>query len=238
MKKIISVVVALVLLCVMSVNAFAAGFVPSIEVKNAPGIVPFEEDGKELIGKIVDAEGKTLSEEKPGCIVVIPVADAKETAGDSEGKKEVKKDLLESYEALKKDGTKGLDGLVDKGLAVRDMFAVFSECADVVSFLPIDGNKLELKFKLGLKKDEKIQAVILVDGKWEKLPIVNNGDGTVTATFEDLGIVAFLGKTTGASPDTGDHSGAELGLWIGLMAVSAIAIVLLLVFMSRKKKEE
>ena len=153
-------------------------------------------------------------------------------------KEDVKKALISAYEDIKKNGTKALEGLVDKGLAVRDLFAVSSDCADLLKYLPVEGNKLDLKFDLKLGKEEKIQAVIYVDGAWKKLPVVNNGDGTVTVTFEELGVVAFLGKTTGESPDTGDHSGAELVIWISLMAVSAIAIVALLVLVHRKKTDK
>lgn len=236
MKRVLSVVVALMILAAMSINAFALGFVPSIEVKNAPDVVPYMEDGKEIIGKIVDADGKVLSIEEHDCIVVTPVADAYDK--ESGIKEDVKKALVSAYEDIKKNGTKTLEGLVDKGLAVRDMFAVSSECADLLKYLPVEGNKLDLKFDLKIGKDEKIQAVTYVNGVWKKLPIVNNGDGTVTATLEDLGVVAFLGKTTGESPDTGDHSGAELALWISLMAVSAIAIVVLLVVVHRKKTDK
>ncbi len=236
MKRILSVVVALMMLGAMSINAFALGFVPSIEVKTAPDVVPYMEDGKEIIGKIVDADGKVLSIEEHDCIVVTPVADAYDK--ESGIKEEVRNALISSYEDIKKNGTKVLEGLVDKGLAVRDMFAVSSECPDLLKYLPVEGNTLDLKFDLKIGKDEKIQAVTYVNGAWKKLPVVNNGDGTVTATLEDLGVVAFLGKTTGESPDTGDHSGAELALWISLMAVSAIAIVALLVFVHRKKTDK
>lgn len=235
MKKIVSVAVALVMLAGMTVNAFAAGFVPSIEVKNAPSVVAYMDDGKEIVGKIVDADGKVLSVEEHDCIIVTPVAEAQK---DDYASEEVKNDLLNSYEDMKENGTKILDGLVDEGLVVRDMFAISSDCADLLELLPIEGNTLELKFDLDLGKEDKIQAVIRVNGTWEKLPVVNNGDGTVTATFEDLGIVAFLGKTTAESPDTGDHSGAELALWIGLMVVSAVAIVGLLIVVRRKKDEK
>ncbi len=259
MKKIMTVSLILMMLVAISVNAFAA-FVPSIEVKSAPRVVSFVEDGKELIGKIVDKDGNVLSLENPWCIIITPVAEVyKEKAAgalavmnqirsymalaakaesvkeDHEATAEVKNDLLNSYENMKKNGTKELKGLVDEGLVVRDMFAISSECAQVLSLLPIEGNKLQVKFDLGIAKDEKIQAVVRVNDQWKKLPIVNNGDGTVSATFEDLGIVAFLGKTTAESPDTGDHSAKDLAFWIGLMAVSAGAIVALLVIARRKK---
>lgn len=236
MKRVLSVVVALMIFGAMTVNAFALGFVPSIEVKNAPGLSLYTEDGEEIFGKIVDAEGKVVSIEKDGCIIVTPVADAYDQ--ESGIKEDVKKALISAYEDIKKNGTKALEGLVDKGLAVRDLFAVSSDCADLLKYLPVEGNKLDLKFDLKLGKEEKIQAVIYVDGAWKKLPVVNNGDGTVTVTFEELGVVAFLGKTTGESPDTGDHSGAELVIWISLMAVSAIAIVALLVLVHRKKTDK
>ncbi len=265
MKRVLSVVVALMILCAVTINAFALGFVPSIEVKTAPRVVSFFEDGKEIIGKIVDVNGNVLSIEEPWCIVVTPVAAVyeernnagaltvfnqirsyaawglkaeAETQEDHEATEEVKSDLVNTYEDIKKNGTKVLNGLVDEGLVVRDMFAISSDCADLLRLLPIEGNKLDLKFDLNLGKEEKIQAVVRVNGTWKKLPIVNNGDGTVSATFEDLGVVAFLGKTTGESPDTGDHSGAELALWISLMAVSAIAIVVLLVVVHRKRTDK
>ncbi len=227
MKKIVTMLTVVVMLLTFSVQALAVQFVPSIEYKGAPELVTKTEDGKEIVGKIVDADGKLLATEDPDCVIIIPVADA---AGNEA--------LTNAYAALKDKGVEVFGDAVESDMVVRDLFAVTTECKDMQELLPVAGNTIALSFDLNLGKKDSIVAMICVNDTWKKLPVVNNGDGTVTVTFEELGVVAFLTETTAAGPDTGDHSAKDLALWIGLMVVSAGAIVALLVVARRKKAEK
>lgn len=237
MKRFITLMMVIVTLLTFSVNVMAADleFVPSIEDKGAPDVVT-KDDGKGgvIVGVITDANGNTLSTEKEECIIITPIREAS-SANLTEAEK---KELLAVYEELKDKGADALPGLTKDDLAIRDLFKVSSNCNDIKEFLPVDGNTLALTFNLNLGAKAHVEAMIYADGAWSKLPVVNNGDGTVTATFEKFGIVAFLTESTGDSPDTGDASGADQALWISLMAVSAALLVALAVVARRKSAEK
>ena len=226
MKRVVTVLTVVVMLLTFSVQALAMQFVPSIDYKGAPELVSRTEGDKEIVGVIKDADGKELAKEEEDCIIVTPVGEAKDES-----------ELSKTYKELKDKGVEAFGDKVEKDLVVRDLFEVSSECETLKEKLPVEGNTIALTFKLNLGKKDAISAMIKVNGAWKKLPVVNNGDGTVTATFEELGIVAFLSETA-AGPDTGDDSAKELALWIGLMVVSAGAIVALLVVARRKKAEK
>lgn len=261
MKKIVTLLTVAVMLLTFSVQALAVQFVPSIEYKGAPAVVTRMEDGKEIIGKIVDANGNVLSIEEPGCIIVTPVGEVYEKKADTgaltllnpisfgfalkaeaaeehQVTEEVKNDLIGAYDELKEKGTDVFGGQVEKDMVVRDLFAVSTECENILDLLPVNGNTLDLTFDLNLDAKAPVAAMLCVNDQWKKMPVVNNGDGTVTATFEDLGVVAFLTETTADGPDTGDDSAKDMALWISLMVVSAGAIVALLVVARRKKAEK
>jgi hypothetical protein len=68
---------------------------------------------------------------------------------------------------------------------------------------------------------------------------VNNGDGTVTCTFEHLCPVEFSVKTADEPPvQTGDDSGKDLLLWGAVAAVALVAIVVLTVVTFRGSKKK
>lgn len=229
MKRVVTLLMTVVLLLTVTVQAMAVGFVPSIGYKGAPALVS-SEDG--YVGVIKDSAGKELSKEEADCIVITPVAEA-ETSKDLSY--EEQKVFLAVYKELKEKGIEIFPELKNKNIVVRDLFNISSDCDKLNEFLPKEGNTLNLTFNLNLGKKANIEAMLYADGKWAKMPVVNNADGTVTVTFEKLGIVAFLVEGGEAAPDTGDHSAKDLALWIGLMVASAGAIVALLVVALRKK---
>ncbi len=228
MKKIVTLLTVAVMLLTFSVQALAVQFVPSIEYKGAPVLVTKDVDGKEIAGSIKDADGVELSAEEADCVIITPVADEKDAESE----------LLKRYNELKEKGEDVFGDQVEKDMVVRDLFAVSSECEKMNELMPVAGNTIALTFDLNLGANAPVAAMIYANNAWTKLPVVNNGDGTVTATFEDLGVVAFLTETTADGPDTGDDSAKDMALWISLMVVSAGAIVALLVVARRKKAEK
>lgn len=237
MKKIVSIMLLVVMLFSMSVNVMAADkdFVPSIENKGAPTVVVIdEENGKKIIGHIVDADKNKLTTEHEDCLVITPVAEA-ETSKDIP--EDAKKTLLDVYKTLKEQGVESIPG-VDSNKVVRDLFDISSICSDIDTHLPVDGNTIELKFDLKVSKYTDVLGMIFVGGAWQKVPVVNNGDGTITATFEDFGAVAFLvdGSAIGTSPDTGDAFGNNLVLWISIMLASLVLVAILVVVLRRQNK--
>ena len=191
MKRIVTLMLMVVMLITMSVNAVAAplGFVPSIENKGAPSIVVIDkENDKDVIGYIVDPDKNKLSTEHDDCLIITPVGEAETSTEIPEA---ARKTLLDIYDELKEKGTDAIPG-VDGNMVLRDLFDISSDCGDIDTLLPVDGNTLDLKFDLKVTKNTAVQAMLYTNGAWKKLPVVNNGDGTVTATFEDIGAVAFL----------------------------------------------
>lgn len=227
-----------VMLLAMTVNVMAAGieFVPSIENKGAPAIVVIgeTEDGKPIIGYIVDKDNAVLSTEHDDCIIITAIGDA-ETSKDIP--EESKKILLDVYKKLKENGADAIPG-VSSDKVVRDLFDLSSECGDIKTYLVGDSNTLDLKFDLKITKDTAVEAMIFVNGEWKKVPTKNNGDGTVTASFNELGAVAFLvdSASIGTSPDTGDVFGNSITLWVGIMAASVVLIVVLVTVLRRQNK--
>jgi len=256
MKKIISSLVALILLLAVPVNCLAAtGFVESITYKPAPDIVFTEdEDGKKVIGHIRDEEGNIVSTEYEDCIVITPISQAATTTKIPE---ETKNSLIKEYENLKDPSTKlsdvcdGLDEKIKKetngkyganNMVVRDMFNITAICGNIKEHLPKKGYTLDLTFNLGIGKNEYITAMVFSNGKWTPVKkVINNGDGTVTVFLETLGHVAFLVPSDAPInvPQTGDTSVQnDIFLWVGIMVISVSMLIILAIITRRKKSDE
>lgn len=215
MKKIVALILALVLILAVAAPAFAAGtFVPSVSYKDAPEIEDAEMNGEDV------AE----------CLIVSSIADAKNKSTDIS--QESRDELTEVYEALE-NGSMKLP--IEEDHVIRDLVDVsFAETGCVEAdhkkyeWLAEKGNTVSVTFDMGVDRNTEIIVLVYVNDQWipaEK--VINNGDGTVTVTFEDICPVAFCvvnGKTDGPA-QTGDVLGQDLMLWILLMVVSMAGIV-------------
>lgn len=226
MKKIVSVILALSMLMVgFSALAAKDDFVESIGYKDGPTLV----DDEGVVGQITDEDGNIISEEHEDCIDITPISEANE---------DEHKDLLDIYDELNEPGKKisdVIDGLEDDNWVVRDLFDISSDCEDLNRELPKDGTSIDLTFDLNLKAASGIKGMIYANGKWTPLAIKENGDGTITATFDHFGQVAFLmpGNVEASPnvPQTGDSS--NVVLYGALMALSFAGILLVVL----RKKE-
>lgn len=247
MKKLLSLVIAIVLMLTVTVSATAADFVESITNKGAPELVVVDYvDGKPVVGHVVDADGNELSTELIECLNITSIAEA-ET--DPDITDEAKETLLAAYEELKNSGANlsdicpDLDTVVkekwDKNktandLVVKDLFDISDLCDDINTYLPQHGATLDLTFDLGIGAGIFVAAMVYVDGKWEPVvDAINNGDGTVTVSFDKLCPVAFLVPGSGAnlsvvSPTTSDAS--NIVIWGFVMLMSLVAIVALVIY--------
>ncbi len=256
MKKIISLAFALVLVATVLLSVpfsclAAVDFVQSITYKPNPEIVIIdEEDGRFIIGYVRDQNGNIIGIEYLDCIVVTPVSGAEKSDKIPD---DAKKSLLDEYKKLtdpnyKLSDVEGLDDKIKKetdgkygadDMVIRDLFDISMICDDAEK-LNEEGNYIDLKFNLGIGKNEYITAMVFVNGKWTPIKkLVNNGDGTVTGTFESLGHVAFLVPSdapSGNMSPTGDTSiQNNLFLWIAVMVVAAVVFVVMF-FVLRKKR--
>ena len=250
MKKIITGLVTLVLCLSVACPVFAADFVESIGYKPAPEIIPINEDD-DIIGYIVDGDGKQITVEHGKCIVITPVSEANSS---QEIPAEEKETLLKEYNEFatgkkKLSDVKGLDDYAKKVLGegkdaddfvIRDFFDASMICEDKEE-LEKDGTTLDLTFKTGIAKDTPVAAMVFLDGEWKLIEkVVNNGDGTITCTFEDLCPVAFLvpGETIDEevnTPTTGDD--ANIVIW-SVVAVVSLGLIIALVIFYRSKKNK
>lgn len=223
MKKVISFMTVLLLCVSLACPVFAADtFVPSISYKDHPEIM--------WPAMLTDGDG-LIEEINEGCLVITPVSEA-ETSNEIPD--EAREELLEVYGKLS-DGSMTLPFEGDTPMVIRDLFDLSLICTDGhKEQLGEEGVYLEVTLDIGVAAGVNVVVMAYVDGAWAPIHgVVNNGDGTVTCTFEEICPVAVcVPESTNTPPaQTGDNSG--IAMWTVLLLVSAAALVVLLI--SRRK---
>lgn len=245
MKKIIAIVVALMLCAAMVMPAAAAGneFTPSVSNKPAPEIVPVvDPDGNPAIGVLCDGDGQIIDYVYEDCLIITPVSEAKTSTEIPDYAEKV---LLDVYGKLT-SGEMTIpyekhDSKLNTGnMVIRDLFDATFICTEHPDMLEPQGVTLRIIFDLNVAKDVEVYTMTYKNNEWNPIvSTVNNGDGTVTCTFEKLCPVEFSVKTAEEPPvQTGDDSGKDLLLWGSVAAVALVAIVVLAVVGFRGKKAE
>ena len=106
------------------------------------------------------------------------------------------------------------------------------------------GVVFDLTFDTNFAPDAEVVVMVWNNGEWEPaVKVLNNGDGTVTCTFEKLGIISMSvvvdendsGDSDDHSPETGDDS--NVWLWAVVMAGSLAALVVVVVFYRRESSD-
>lgn len=217
MRKLICLIMMLMLCCSMVLPVAAAknsDFVPSITYKDGP-------DTEKVI--ITDGNKTTTS----SCVITTTLKEAAEKTTDIS---QEERDLLEKLYKSLKDGSMKL--AVDSNFVIWELFDLNFElegCRDQhdhEEILKKEGNTLTVTFDLGIKSSEVIIVMSYVDGKWVPVKATNNGDGTLTCEFENLGPVVFCRKEgyDKEIPKTGDPFNDSMILWGAALAVSAAVI--------------
>ena len=252
MKKALSLFLAvLVMIAPFTVAVSAENFVPSITYKPAPELVgETDDEGRVVIGVVVDADGNSLSTEYHECIVITPVSEAEESEDIPEAAAEL---LLSVYQnisqtdfdlsTLSEDLNKMVENDMGNGknandLIVKDLFDVTVLCDELKEQLAPIGNTLTLTFKVSVDKNVPVYAMAYKNDKW--IPIVktvNNNNGTITCTFEDFCPVAFFVPASSEvnPPQTGDNT--DTIIWAVVM-IAAIALIAGIVVVSRKQAKK
>lgn len=248
MKKVASFVLGAALLLFAALPATAADFTPSVQGKQAPEIVVVQQDGRQIAGQIIDAQGNLVAQVEAGAILVTPVAQADEA-------------LKQAYEQLKATPLEQLipqltaflsdlpQDISVQQLVVRDLFDV-SVDAQTRQLLDA-GNSIRLSFQLGVSPQELVLCLHNhSDSQWEVIDhqkVKNNGDGTVTVEFSNLSPVAFAVQKGGALEDAppnttqpqqdeelGQTTGQQTVLILGVVAVAA-AVAAAIALAGRKR---
>lgn len=217
MKKVFCIMAVLVVCLTLLSPAFAAEdtFVPSISYKDSP--------------EIDDAE--MSDEEVDDCLVVTSLKGAADKSTDIA--QEARDLLLDVYKELEAGDMKLA---LEEGYIVRELVDVSWKNAACVENEHSHKDEHEKKgvtvtldLDLGLSTDYDLIVFAYHDGQWEPIEsAVNNGDGTITCVFEHFCPAAFCVRERTGGSDTGDPAGRDLILWIALMAVSAVAILVLI----------
>jgi hypothetical protein len=211
--------------------------------KPAPEIVPVvDPDGNPAIGVLCDGDGRIIDYVYEDCLIITTVSEAKTS---TEIPDHAEKVLLDVYGKLT-SGEMTIpyekhDSKLNTGnMVIRDLFDATFICAEHPDMLEPKGVTLRITFRLNVAKDVDVYAMTYKNNEWNPVvSTVNNGDGTVTCTFEHLCPVEFSVKTADEPPvQTGDDSGKDLALWGAVAGVALVAIVVLTVvtFRSGKKK--
>ena len=233
MKKVICLLIVLMLCLSMAAPAFAAedDFVPSISYKDGPEIIKGEQDEKDvtdclIVTTIKEAEDKVTEITQYDCDL-----------------------LLDVYDKLMKDEMRLP---LENDYVIRDLVDVsykYNDCRTAEGHgnkpeeLKAPGKTVTIVFDMGLAAHEKLIVMTYIEnpnartseGTWVPVEsVVNNGDGTLTVVFEDICPVAFVTEL-GNAPPTGDAARNQLGIFIGLMVVSAAAIVVILCLKGKKQ---
>ena len=230
MKKLATLLLAVVLMMTTALPAFAAEFTPSVEGKAAPEIIPqIGKDGKEYAAIIRDADGNEVMGVPIGELIVTPVsqtdeADAKirETLESAYAQLKSVSSLTELSHQLETVIKAFSPDMTVDDLVVRDLFdvSVTGTCAE---YLAVDGNTIHVRF--ALLADANLLAAVLHNVEattWETLTndlIVRNADNTADLVFHSLSPVAFLfdaGKLNvdpdgPSSPQTGEPESGAAG---------------------------
>lgn len=244
MRKIICLLTAIVLCMGLAAPAFAAenDFVPSISYKPTPDIVPVEDpDGEECIGVIRDKDGKIIDYVGHGCLMVTPIAHVWDE--EIEVPKVIEDLLTKVYEALK-DGSMTIPyekheaDLDAANMVIRDLFDARWVCEEHRKMIEDEGVTFEITFDLGVVSDAEIFVMTYDEAKNEWSPIVkavNNGDGTVTCTFEHLCAVEFSMYVAPTDVPSDVTPGADLLPWIIVLILAIVGIVVVVIAKNKKK---
>ena len=225
MKKLICLLTVLALAMAFACPVFAAeAFVPSISDKEEPDIVPNDEG---VIGEIWK-DDEIIDKVEGDCLVITPISEILKARAITQIPEEAREEMLYVYDQLR-SGDMTLpyeqDGLDPETMVIRELIDASWLCEDHPAMLEPEGVTIDLTFDIGVDADTKVYVYVYIDGEWTAVPVINNGDGTVTCTFEELCPIAFcVAAGTGKPPvQTGDEFNPTI--WIVLLAVSAAALV-------------
>ena len=246
MKKITCLMLALAVCLSIAAPVFATeneGFVPSITYKPSPEIVPAKnEEGKEFIGVIRNEKGEIIDYVEHGCLNITPIAHIWDEK--KEVSKEVEKLLTFVYEELTTNKMeipydKHNANLEASKMVIRDLFDARWNCDEHRIMIEEKGVCFEITFDLGVAADTPIYVMTYDEDAKEWNPIVNtvnNGDGTVTCTFEHLCAIEFSMSVGAANAPIDDTTAMTIWPWIVILVIAAAAIVVIII--SKKSKKE
>lgn len=243
MRKIICLLIALVMCLSIAAPAFAAdnGFVPSITYKPEPEIITVkDEKGEDAIGVIRNEKGEIVDYIDHGCFRITPIAHVWDP--EIEVPDYIEELLTSVYEGLN-DGSLTIPyekfnaNLNPADMVIRDLFDIRWFCDEHRALLEQKGNTLDIIFDLGVVADAQIFVASFDEATKDWTPIVktvNNGDGTVTCTFEHFCAMSFSMPLAGTNVPVDNAQPANLLPWIIILVLAVAAFVTVVILKNRK----
>ena len=195
MKKVISLLAALVLCFTMACSVAASAFVPSISFRDNALLVSVKDNyGKAAYGVLRDADGNIVGYIYD-CLLVASIAEALDFKYNMP--EDLRTNLIDVYNALN-DGSMKLPyekldtKLEPDEIVVRELVEACFVCKEHAELLAQEGVTVDIVFDIGIDEDASVFVMSYINEEWDTIvEVVNNGDGTVTCTFEDLCPIAL-----------------------------------------------
>ncbi len=183
MKKVLSLVIAIVMVASLAASAFAtASPTPSasLQVPDIVGVVSYDKDGN-----VVEIpEGETLT--------------VNNVSEKDEIEPEVMAALEEAYESLKTAGSVAAVVPERADMTVYDIFSI--SASEGIAAVLANGGTVTVTLDMKVEPGTEMDAIVYKDGKWSlmyedgKSAVTVEANGDVNLTINQLGIFAVLVK--------------------------------------------
>lgn len=215
MRKMITVICAVLLCLVFAVAAVADTVVASVTAKPAPEVNTGSSSDSAVI-EVKDDTGKVVASAETIKIEVTAVATVMENEAAQDDanaetmptqpvSEEVAQELKAAYEELSDEKTDvvaivtGLEEVLKENdveasnLVVKDLFHVDIADESVKEYLAVEGNTITLNLKADIQEGQFVTVAVLVDGEWILVEdVVVLEDGSIDVTLGYLGTVAIF----------------------------------------------
>ena len=215
MKKIITILLALILSLTAAFGASATEFVPSISYKDGPEII----------------EATLKGEEVSSCLIVTTIKEASEKSTDITEEERAK--LLEVYSKLERGEMKLPLKNKYTVLELLDLSFMYEGCRENPDHkgkeaLLNGGAALSVNFDLNVNANDNLKVLVCVNDEWKPVESVKiNEDGTVTVSFTEICPVAFVIEEEAADTPVQDNN---IGTIIAIVTAAVAAVTSIILF--------
>ncbi|MBP1569046.1 MAG: hypothetical protein J6J07_07095 [Oscillospiraceae bacterium] len=195
MKKIISIVLAMIMVFAIGATAFAATFTPSVEDPHGAINARILEDGEFIEGIIF---GKK-------CLIVTHISEADDAIPELDEEMALLKDVYKKLLSGEMKIPYEKAGFNSANMTLIDLYDATFLCQEHPIMLEPEGVVIEITFKVNVPAGKEVCVMTYKNGQWIPAEeVTNNGNGTVTCVFEHLCPIAFAVETGSGSGSTGE----------------------------------
>lgn len=205
MKKIISLVLAMIMVFAIGATAFAATFTPSIEDPHGAINARILDHGEFVEGIVF---GKK-------CLIVTHISEADNAIPELDEEMALLKDVYKKLLSGEMKIPYEKAGFNSENMTLIDLYDATFLCQEHPKMLEPEGVVIEITFKVNVDAGENVCVMIYKNNEWIPAESVkNNGNNTVTCVFEHLCPIAFAvetGEGSGPSvPEANPSTGAPV----------------------------